>query len=51
MKYRRFRDHAGRWHRVEMSQEEVVERVQYWATVPAVAVAMLIVMCFAAGII
>ena len=49
--YRKFRDHAGRLHRVEMNRDEIRERVVYWASIPFVAIGMLIVMSFAAGII
>ena len=49
--YRVFKDHAGRMHRVEMNRDEIRERVVYWASIPAVAIGMLIVMSFAAGII
>ena len=49
--YRVFKDHAGRMHRVEMNRDEIRERVVYWASIPVVAIGMLIVMSFAAGII
>ena len=49
--YRVFKDHAGKWHRVEISRDEIRERVMYWASIPAVAIGMLIVMSFAAGVI
>lgn len=48
---RTFKDHAGRMHRVEMDRDEIRECVVYWASIPAVAIGMLIVMSFAAGII
>lgn len=48
---RTFRDHAGRMHRVEMDRDEILERIVYWASIPVVAIGMLIVMSFAAGII
>lgn len=48
---RTFRDHAGRMHRVEMDRDEIRERIVYWASIPVVAIGMLIVMSFAAGII
>ena len=49
--YRVFRDHAGRWHRVRMSRDEINERIMYWVSIPAVSIAMMIGMCIAAGII
>lgn len=48
---RTFVDHAGRLHRVEMSRDEINDRVRYWLTVPMGAVAMLIALTIAAGII
>ena len=51
MKYRKFRDHAGRVHRVRMTAEEIRAKRMYWAGVYAVSVLSLVVMSIAAGVI
>ena len=51
MKYRTFRDHAGRVHRVEMKPEEIRAKRLYWTGVYAVSVLSLVVMSIAAGVI
>ena len=51
MKYRMFRDHAGRVHRVEVKAEEIRAKRLYWAGVYAVSVLFLIVTSIAAGVL
>lgn len=50
MKHRYFRDHSGRFHRVEVSRDEIRERIQYWVLVNLVTVGCFIVFCMAAGL-
>lgn len=50
MKYRTFRDHAGRVHRVERSQAEVMACWRYWTGISAVSVAFIVIATIAAGI-
>ena len=50
MRYRVFRDHAGRVHRVECSQDEIVSGWKYWSGAVAVCVVFLVVTTIAAGL-
>ena len=50
-KYRTFRDHARRVHRVEMEPDEIKAARLYWAGVSAVSVLFLIVTTVAAGVL
>lgn len=49
-RYRVFRDHAGRVHRVQKTRDEIVSGRLYWAGVTAVSIVFLIVSCAAAGV-
>lgn len=48
---RRFVDHAGRRHRVEVSSEEIRDRVLYWIGMSMVSVMFLVVTTIAAGVL
>ena len=48
---RQFVDHAGRRHRVEVSNEEIRDRVLYWIGMSMVSVAFLVVSTIAAGVL
>lgn len=51
MKYRVFRDHAGRIHRVKRSREEIADGRRMAAAVYGMSVLFLVIASFAAGII
>lgn len=48
---RQFVDHAGRRHRVEVSGEEIRDRVLYWLGFSAVSVLFLVASTIAAGVL
>ena len=48
---RRFVDHAGRIHRVEVSHEEMKDRALYWIGMSAVSIVFLIVTTIASGVL
>lgn len=50
MKHRYFRDHSGRFHRVEVSRDEVLERIKFWGLIHLVTVGCFVVFCLAAGL-
>ena len=51
MTYRRFRDHAGRWHRVQVSAEERRERLIYWGGFYAICAAFGAILTAVSGIL
>lgn len=51
MRYKTFRDHAGRVHRVERSQAEIISVWRYWTGIVAVSVMSLVAMTIAAGLL
>ena len=50
MKHRYFRDHSGQVHRVEVSRDEIRERIKYWTLVNLMAVGCFVAFCVAAGL-
>lgn len=46
-----FVDHAGRFHRVSMTREEITEGVKYWAVFAATTLAFGIILTIASGIL
>lgn len=51
MKYRIFRDHMGRWHRVRIGQEEALERRIYWAGFYGICIGFGAILCAVSGIL
>ena len=48
---RRFVDHAGRIHRVEVSSEEIRDRALYWVGMMTVSVMFLVAVTVASGVL
>lgn len=51
MKYRKFRDHMGRVHRVQVSREEQIEAWRYWTVFVATCVSSAAVLTAVSGIL
>lgn len=50
LRYRMFRDHAGRWHRVRKTDEEVLDAWRKGCGMAATVLAFTVVMVLASGI-